>query len=105
MSGDSLREALQWADEHCGGLDVAADCEARVQTAYEPEMERWAARSSNDPQDNLLMRMVRNNLEARSNEKRYRKEAAHIRALVAAIRSTLTDANGEPCNDESGPHD
>lgn len=24
---------------------------------------------------------------------------------AAAIRSTLTDANGEPCNDESGPHD
>ncbi len=82
----ALSEAQEWLNEHLVGLDVAADCEARIQASYAPEMAEFEALiGTRDTRPNDFLRKVRNCVEASTNERRFRTEAAHLRTLFAAI--------------------
>jgi len=90
MDDAALVEAIEWLQEHIVSLDVAADCEARIQAAYLPEMAEWEnLRTTKDARPDALTRMVRNSLDARANEWRLRKEVAHLRTILAAFTPPL----------------
>lgn len=69
------------------GLEVAADCEARIEAAYAPELARWDA----GEKDEKLTAMVRNLLDARANARRFIQEAADLRGILTAIESLQAD--------------
>lgn len=90
MDDAALVEAIKWLQEHIVSLDVAADCEARIQAAYLPEMAEWEnLLATKDARPDALTRMVRNSLDAGTNERRFRKEAAHLRTILATITPPL----------------
>lgn len=92
MLPPTLEKAVEWAKQHVAGLEVAADCEARIQKSYEPEFIVWDAvpwpQMKPYDLDNAanikLNAMVRNSLDARAAEGRFRKEMGFIQLLIDA---------------------
>jgi hypothetical protein len=79
----ALAVAIKHLSEYADGLEIAADCERRIEAAYAPELALWEANGRSSQGDANLNRMMRNMLDARSNATRITKDASALRTLLA----------------------
>lgn len=87
-NSDVLRIALEELDDMALGMEVAADAERRIAESYAPERARWDARERGDDR---LTRMIRNQLEAESNARRFLKQASALRTVLDHLRQSEKD--------------
>lgn len=89
----AIAGAIDHLKRYVLGLNVAADCERRIQAAYadvdqewERRQELWKALSLEEkaafPEAPELNAKMRNMLEARSNARRIQKDADAIQTLI-----------------------
>jgi hypothetical protein len=100
---ENIQAAMKHLSDLIDGWEIAADCERRIMASYEPEMRRWDARQvewraltleerGDWKHDDNLTRMVRNALDARSNARRFDKDATAVRTILEEINRLQGEA-------------